>query len=271
MFKIHNRVKEKTSTVGTGPLSLFGSSPGFITFSSFYDDNDQLFYCTINGFDFEIGVGTYFNNSITRNRVLSSSNANQLVHWPPGDKEIYVTYPAENAVYQPEGINNADAPEPEALAYWVDKNTISSIAYTYYRDNTIVSEADFNIGVLTNKFEHIDPVTANIPMGSARLIKGLDGKIQVWVNDAGNIRPMDGGSGSVSFNLIFNEVPTGTMNGINRTFNSAFNFASATLSVHLNGLRQKIGSDYQIINSNTIMLTVAPSSTENLSIDYQKI
>lgn len=270
MFKIHNRVKEKTSTIGTGTLSLFGSSPGFITFSSFYDDNDQLFYCTINGFDFEIGIGTYFNNSITRNKVLSSSNGNELVHWPHGDKEIYVTYPAENAVYQPQGIDDADAPEPEGLAYWIDKNTISSIAHTYYRDNTIVSEADFNIGILTNKFEHIDPVTSSIPVGSARLIKGLDGKITVWVNDDGNIRPMDGGSGSVSFDLIFNEIPTGAMNGTNRTFNSAFSFVNVTLVVYLNGLRQKNGSDYQIINSNTILLTVAPSSAETLLIDYQK-
>lgn len=267
MFKIHNRVKEKTSTTGTGTLSLFGSSPGFITFSSFYDDNDQLFYCAINGFDFEIGIGTYLNNSISRNRVLSSSNNNQLVHWPQGDKEIYVTYPAENAVYQPEGINNAEAPEPYALAYWIDKNTISSVANTYYQNNTIVSEADFNIGVLTQKFEHIDPVIAGIPIGSARLIKGLDGKITVWVNDDGDVRPMDGGSGAV----IFNETPTGLMNGFNRVFHSAFNFRDTALTFYLNGLRQKLGADYQIININTIMLTTAPGLTEHLNIDYQKL
>lgn len=71
-------------------------------------------------------------------------------------------------------------------------------------------------------------------------------------------------------NRIFSEVPSGIVNGANATFTSQFNFAPGTLSVFLNGILQKIVSDYNTSLNNTINLVSSPTSAENILINYTK-
>jgi hypothetical protein len=74
----------------------------------------------------------------------------------------------------------------------------------------------------------------------------------------------------VAQNRIFNEVPYGNMDGINATFTSEFNFIPETLAVFLNGILQKIISDYNTSGNTVINLVNAPASIENLVINYTK-
>lgn len=69
--------------------------------------------------------------------------------------------------------------------------------------------------------------------------------------------------------MTFGETPTGAINGTNTSYTSANTFASGKLAVFLNGLRQRIGQDYNVTGTNSFSMLIAPLSGDTLSIDYQ--
>ena len=97
---VADRVKETTTSTGTGAISLAGAEPNFRTFSSVLSDADTTYYAIIddNNLAFEVGLGTYASsgNTITRTTVLSSSNSNNAVTL--SDKDVFLTYPADKSV-----------------------------------------------------------------------------------------------------------------------------------------------------------------------------
>lgn len=70
-------------------------------------------------------------------------------------------------------------------------------------------------------------------------------------------------------NFIFNEVPSGTVNGSNVTFTLANTPTVGTVRVHLNGLRQTLTTDYSI-STDTITFVTAPLTGDVLVADYHK-
>ena len=95
-----DRVKESTSTIGTGPYALAGAENGFQTFAVIGDGNTTYYSCT-DGSAWEVGIGTYASSGTTlaRTVILKSSNGNAAVSWGVGGKLIFVTQPSEKAVY----------------------------------------------------------------------------------------------------------------------------------------------------------------------------
>jgi|SRR5215471_8732925 len=67
---------------------------------------------------------------------------------------------------------------------------------------------------------------------------------------------------------IYNETPTGAINGVNTTFTAVNNFRGETLAVYLNGLRQRPTDDFIVVGANTFQTTLAPLANDRLSIDY---
>jgi hypothetical protein len=99
---VADRVKETTSTAGTGTLTLAGAATGFQSFAVIGDGNQT--YYTIAGqgtSEWEVGIGTYTSSGTTlsRDSVLSSSNSDSLVPFSAGTKDVFVVYPSERAVY----------------------------------------------------------------------------------------------------------------------------------------------------------------------------
>ena len=97
-FVLADRVKETTTTTGTGTVTLAGASTGFQSFSAIGNGNNT--YYTIAGqgtAEWEVGIGTYTSSGTTlsRDTVLSSSNAGSKVNFSSGTKDVFVTYPAE--------------------------------------------------------------------------------------------------------------------------------------------------------------------------------
>jgi hypothetical protein len=97
-FVLADRVKETTTTTGTGTVTLLGASTGFQSFSAIGNTNTT--YYTIagqTGSEWEVGIGTYTSSGTTlaRTTVISSSNAGSLVNFSAGTKDVFVTYPAE--------------------------------------------------------------------------------------------------------------------------------------------------------------------------------
>ena len=101
-FVVKDRVKETTTTAGTGTVTLLGASTGFQSFSAIGNANST--YYTIagqTGNQWEVGIGTYTSSGTTLSRttVLASSNSGSLVDFSAGTKDVFVAYPAELAVF----------------------------------------------------------------------------------------------------------------------------------------------------------------------------
>ena len=80
-FVLADRVRETTTTTGTGTVTLGGAATGFQTFSAIGNGNST--YYTIAGQgtnEWEVGIGTYTSSGTTlsRDTVLSSSNSGSL-------------------------------------------------------------------------------------------------------------------------------------------------------------------------------------------------
>ena len=101
---VADRVKETTTTTGTGAISLAGAATNFRTFSSVLSNADTTYYAIVDNANFacEVGLGTYASsgNTITRTTVLSSSNSNSAVNFGAGSKDVILTYPADKAVFE---------------------------------------------------------------------------------------------------------------------------------------------------------------------------
>lgn len=101
-FIVKDRVKETSSTTGTGTITLAGASAGFQPFSVIGNGN-STYYTIVGGAEWEVGIGTYTasGTTLSRDTVLSSSNSGSLVNFSAGTKDVFVTYPAEKAAFNP--------------------------------------------------------------------------------------------------------------------------------------------------------------------------
>jgi len=99
---LKDRVKETSTTAGTGTLTLAGAVAGFQSFAAVGNGNTTYYAIadSITG-AWEVGIGTYTSSGTTlaRTTVLASSNAGSLVSFSAGTKDIFVTYPSERAVW----------------------------------------------------------------------------------------------------------------------------------------------------------------------------
>lgn len=98
-----DRVKETTTTAGTGTVTLLGAAPGFQSFAVVGNANTT--YYTIAGqttSEWEVGIGTYTSSGTTlaRTTVLSNSSGTEpsALNFSAGTKDVFVTYPAGKSV-----------------------------------------------------------------------------------------------------------------------------------------------------------------------------
>lgn len=98
---VKDRVRETSSTAGTGALTLDGAVTGFQTFSVIGDGNTTYYTIVDAGTGaWEVGIGTYTasGTTLSRDTVLESSNSNTLVNFGSNLKDVFCTYPAETSV-----------------------------------------------------------------------------------------------------------------------------------------------------------------------------
>ena len=100
---LNDRVKETTTTTGTGTFTLAGAVTGFETFGSGIGNSNTTYYAvTLPGSaEFEVGLGTLNSDSSTlaRTTVISSSNSDNAVNFSSGTKTIFCTIPASKSVF----------------------------------------------------------------------------------------------------------------------------------------------------------------------------
>jgi cytoskeletal protein CcmA (bactofilin family) len=101
---IADRVRETTTTTGTGTITLGGAVGNFETFTANLSDGDTTYYAIVdaNNSDFEVGLGTFTASGTTlaRTTVIASSNSNSAVNLSSGSKDVFITLPASKMVFQ---------------------------------------------------------------------------------------------------------------------------------------------------------------------------
>ena len=101
-FVINDRVKENSTTSGTGTFTLDGATTGFETFSSAIGNANTTYYTihTQNAAEFEVGIGTVGAGTLARETVISSSNSDALVDFSAATtKDVFCTMPASKVAY----------------------------------------------------------------------------------------------------------------------------------------------------------------------------
>ena len=157
---LDDRVQETTTTTGTGTVTLAGAVSGYQSFAAIGNGN-TTYYCITDGTNWETGLGTYTSSGTTlaRTTVIESSNSNNLVNFPAGSKNVFVTYPASQAVLLTgtQTLTNKTLTSP-TIASIVNTGTLTLPTST----DTLVGRATTD--TLTNK-TLTSPVVGGTPTG----------------------------------------------------------------------------------------------------------
>jgi hypothetical protein len=101
---LNDRVRETTTTTGTGAVALGGAVSGFETFAAGIGNSNTVYYAIVHrtAAEFEVGLGTLDGDSsdLTRTTVISSSNSDSAVNFASGTKDVFCTLPASKAVFE---------------------------------------------------------------------------------------------------------------------------------------------------------------------------
>ena len=96
---LNDRVKETSTTTGTGDVTFAGAVSGFDTFSTGIGNDNTTYYAIAHrsADEWEVGLGTLSSDSSTMERttVLTNSDGNtSAITHGAGTKDIFCTFPA---------------------------------------------------------------------------------------------------------------------------------------------------------------------------------
>jgi hypothetical protein len=102
---LNDRVKETTTTTGTGTINLGGAQTNFETFVAGIGNSNTTYYAIVHrsSAEFEIGLGTITDaapDTLARSTIISSSNSDSAVNFSAGTKDVFCTMPASKAVHE---------------------------------------------------------------------------------------------------------------------------------------------------------------------------
>ena len=231
-FVIGDRIQETTTTNGTGTVVLAGAVTGYQSFAVIGNTNTT--YYTIAdqaGANWEVGIGTYYsgNTSLARTTILASSNANAAVVFTSGIKSVFVTYPAEKAIYSDSG----------------NVTTITNFASS----NVLITGGTIN-GVSISNATYVGLGTMSTQNASSVVITG--GTINSTTQNASTYNNVTINSGSVNATI------TGTLN--------ASNINSGTVGVAYGGTGvANLTAGYVVTGNNTSsVVLIAPGTSGNV-------
>ena len=109
-----DRVKETTTTTGTGNITLAGAVVQFQSFNTAFGTNptSSIQYAIVGQgtTEWEVGLGSLTGSTtLTRAIVYSSSNSNALVNFSAGTKDVFATFLGDFARKSSSGFTVAAA------------------------------------------------------------------------------------------------------------------------------------------------------------------
>ena len=143
---LNDRVKETTTTTGTGTINLAGAETGFETFVAGIGNSNTCYYTIAHqsADEFEVGLGTVTDASpdtLSRTTIISSSNSDSAVNFSAGTKDVFCTLPASKAVFlDGSGDLEFNAPGDE----FSFKNSSNTIAFIKTDNNDFTIQNNLN-------------------------------------------------------------------------------------------------------------------------------
>jgi len=173
MILSKERVKTLTSTSGTGTLTLNSTAEvGFQPFSVL-GNATQVYYSLVDvdGINWEVGLGTYNSNTLTRDTIFSSSNSGSAISLSATGSTVFNTYPANKSAYSDVGVNrdyladgNIDAGKPLILN---TDNSVTQVAIVSGTQNFTFSKGSATALVPANTES---PLTSCFDISAQRFI-----------------------------------------------------------------------------------------------------
>jgi hypothetical protein len=208
---IKDRVKVTSGSTGTGTFTLGAAVLGFQDFVAIGSGNATYYTIALqSGNEWEVGIGTVTDAgggvyTLSRDTILESSNAGSAVNFSAGTKDVFVTYPAERAVYLNAagsavdvldigtvGVGTANITTANITAGTVATTPVNAtdIANKQYVDDLVVSGVHFHepvrvetTGNLTATYNNgTSGVGATLTNSGAQVALVIDG-VTVSVND----------------------------------------------------------------------------------------
>jgi hypothetical protein len=199
-FVIADRVKETTTTTGTGNITLAGAVTGFRAFSSVLSSSDTTYYTISDqgGANWEVGIATFTSPStLARTTVLSSSNSGNAVDFTAGTKDVFITLPAARTVQSVDGGTTGLTPSTASYG-------AISLGGTLVAANGGTGQSSYTIGdLLYASGSTALSKLAGVATGNALISGGVGtapsyGKIDLTTHISGTLPVGNGGTGSAT-------------------------------------------------------------------------
>jgi hypothetical protein len=178
---IKDRVKETSTTTGTGTLTLAGATTGYQSFSTAIGNTNTTYYTisTTTGSEWEVGLGTVGAGTLARTTILASSNAGSAVNFSAGTKDVFGTYPAGRAVTSTGALTSG------RVTYATTDGAVNDSANLTFNGTTLTANAistpSFtNSGLTSGRVVYT--TTGGLETSSANLT--FDGTTVTTANDA---------------------------------------------------------------------------------------
>lgn len=244
-LQLANRIKETTLTSGTGTITLNGAETSYRAFSSVLSSGDITYYTILNSSEWEVGLGTYLSNSLSRDIIFSSSNAGSKLDLA-GQSYVFIAYPSEKSVHKDENDQVVAGSSGIILDSGIPpsvSNALYNTAGDLYFDGVQILQSGDNVSLLVNNSGYLTDIVQDI---SPQLGDDLDLNSNDIIGD-GNIQingTVSGINGVFTSGVqIYDGVPPDTTNTLyNNSGNLYFNGSS-------------VGSvrEYQNINADTYL------------------
>jgi hypothetical protein len=199
-FVIADRVRETSTTIGTGNFTLAGAVDRFRTFASVLSTGDTTYYTIADqsGVGWEVGIGTFTSPAtLARTTILSSSNGGSAVNFGAGSKDVFITLPASRTVTSVDGGSTGLTPSTASYG-------AISLGGTLVAANGGTGQSSYTIGDLlyasgTTALSKL----ADVATGSALISGGVAtapswGKIGLTTHVSGTLPVANGGTGTAT-------------------------------------------------------------------------
>ena len=284
---VNDRVKETSTSTGTGTIDLDGAVTGFETFVAGIADSNTTYYAIFHQgtTEWEVGLGTVTDatpDTLARTTVLTNSDGNtSQVTFSAGTKDVFCTLPASKAVYL-----NASGAAVGALSNVVEDTTPQLGGDLDVNGNAIVSASDGNIAINADG-TGVVTMTANSITGEVipgklsgtnftdSLLVGhsTTGTLNTAIQNTGvGLRALDGlTSGDNNTGIgkdALSNVSTGSNNtALGQQAGRGFSIKSGNTAIGENAIRDSSAGDYNTaLGYRTLYATTGDN---NIGIGYQ--
>lgn len=226
-FNVFDRIRETSTTTGTGDLTLNGTLQGFRTFGSVLASGDTTWYVAAFGGEWEVGVGTFTAPAtLSRTTVLSSSNGTSLVDFSAGSKDVFISPPASvlkkladlgtfgTAAQRNAGAAAGNVPVLDAAA-----KLLVAIIPALADLGALARAGDTMTGLLTLSGDPTTALHAATKQYVDNLVQGLDAKASVLATTTTNItlsgtQTVDGVALVAGNRVLVKDQTTASQNGL---------------------------------------------------------